>query len=443
MVPDGQEIAAAIFRRRPPVTGDSAQELRHLREENARLRTQLEVEREERKLLRFLMDSMPDFVSYVDQGLHYRFCNRRYADIAGRAAERVAGMHASEVLGEEALRRIQPHVERVLRGEVVQYEEYVDYRFGEEQYVDVRYVPRFGPDSEVRGFGVLVRNITAQHKAYEALRENTATLEDRVRERTESLRRLNETLERENEARKAAEQEVSQKGELLRLLARSLIEAHEMERRDLSRELHDDIGQTLTAVRIYASVIRNQHSSLDEVCPRSAETIIDLSGHLYDSVHRIMRRLRPRVLDDLGLAAALQSCIDDSGLAAAGIVVHGNIGAGLEGTDETVAIASYRLLQEALTNVIRHADARNVWICVVRKTLGRASDTDWYEALEMSVEDDGRGLFERSAEPQRLGLRGLEERIQGLGGELVIRNRPAGGMFLRATIPVGKGEHDG
>jgi PAS domain S-box-containing protein len=141
------------------MTEDPAEELRHLREENARLRAQLEGVREEHKLLRSLVDSLPDFVSYVDRDLHYRFCNRPYAEIAGRATERVAGMHASEVLGEEALRRIQPHVERALRGELVQYEEYVDYRFGEDQYVDVQYMPRFGPDSEVRGF----RSPGAQH----------------------------------------------------------------------------------------------------------------------------------------------------------------------------------------------------------------------------------------------------------------------------------------
>jgi PAS domain S-box-containing protein len=413
------------------------EELRQLRAENARLRAQVEVEREERELLRFLVDSLPDFVSYVGRDMRYRFCNRRYAEIAGRAAERVVGMHASDVLGEEALRRIQPHVKRALGGELVQYEESIDYRFGADQYVDVQYVPRFGPDSEVRGFGVVVRNITAEKKAQEALRENAATLENRVRERTEALRRLNEALERENEARKTAEQAVRQKGEQLRRLARSLIEAQEIERRNLSRELHDDIGQILTAVRAHASVIRNQHSSSDEVCPRSAQTIMDLSGHLYDSVHRIMRRLRPRALDDLGLAAALQSCIDSSGLEAAGIGVHASIGKGLEGMDENVALAAYRVVQEALTNVVRHADARNVWIRVVCKTLGRASDAHAREVLEVSIEDDGMGLPEEGVQ-HRLGILGLDERIQDLGGDLVIRNRPPGGVFLGASIPVRK-----
>lgn len=420
----------------PEAVDDLLEEVRQLREENARLRAELEVEREERRLLRFLVDALPDFVSYVDRDLHYRFCNRRYAEIAGRSAERVAGMHASEVLGEDALRHIQPHVERALGGELVQYEEYIDYRFGADQYVDVQYVPRLGPDSEVQGFGVVVRNITAERKAQEALRENAATLESRVHERTEALRRLNDALEQENEARKTAEQAVRQKREQLRRLARSLIEAQEMERRNLSRELHDDIGQILTAVRAHASVIRNQHSSSDEVCPRSAQTIMDLSGHLYESVHRIMRRLRPRALDDLGLAAALQSCIDSAGLQAAGIVARADIGTGLESVDETVAIAAYRLLQEALTNVVRHAGARNVWIRAVLKKLGKASDPDGRDLLEISVEDDGKGLPAKDVEPQRLGLLGIEERILGLGGDLVIQHRSAGGVVLRATIPI-------
>jgi two-component system, sensor histidine kinase and response regulator len=148
-----------------------AEELRLLREENARLRAQLEEVQDEYSLLRFLVDSLPDFVSYVDRDLHYRFCNRHYAEITGRPAERMAGMHVSEVLGTEALVHIQPHVEQALRGEFVCYEDYVHYRFGENQYVDVRYVPRVGPDSEVRGFGVVVRNITAQKEAEEAALE--------------------------------------------------------------------------------------------------------------------------------------------------------------------------------------------------------------------------------------------------------------------------------
>ncbi|HSM27096.1 MAG TPA: PAS domain-containing protein, partial [Thioalkalivibrio sp.] len=255
-------MTAFTSRRRPPGAPETpAEELLHLREENAQLRAQLERERDERELLRFLLDSLPDFVSYVDRDLRYRFCNRRYAEIAGRASERVAGMHASEVLGDEALRRIQPHVERVLRGEYVQYEEYVDYRFGEDQYVDVRYVPRVGPVAEVRGFGVVVRNITAQKQAYEELSKASTTLEKRVIERTEALQRLNQELGRENLARKEAEQALAEQGAQLRLLTRRLMAAQETERRNLVRELHDDVGQALTAVRTHASVIRNQHSS--------------------------------------------------------------------------------------------------------------------------------------------------------------------------------------
>jgi glucose-6-phosphate-specific signal transduction histidine kinase len=288
-----------------------------------------------------------------------------------------------------------------------------------------------------------VRNITAQKKAYEALRQNSANLETRVTERTELLQRLNQRLTRENQARRGAEKALAEQGGQLRLLARKLLEAQETERRNLVRELHDDVGQALTAVRTYAAVIRNQHSSSDDICPRSAQTIMDLSGQLYDSIHRIMCQLRPRALDDLGLSAGLQSCIDAAGLEAAGVAVHVRIGKGLERLDETVSIAAYRLLQEALTNVLRHADAGNVWIRVACEKRPKASDSYGREVLEISIEDDGRGLPEGGVQVQRLGLLGIEERVHSVGGDLVIRNRPAGGVFLRALIPVGKGAHDG
>jgi glucose-6-phosphate-specific signal transduction histidine kinase len=275
------------------------------------------------------------------------------------------------------------------------------------------------------------------------LKENSAHLELQVRERTRALRGLNETLERENEARKTAEQEVRQKSEQLRLLTRRLMAAQETERRNLVRELHDDVGQALTAIRTHASVIRSQHASPDAVCPRSAQTIMDLSGQLYDSIHRIMRKLRPRALDDLGLAVALRSCIDGAGLEAAGIAVHASIGKGLERLDETVAIAVYRLLQEALTNVVRHAQARNVWIRVACKKRPKAPDASAREVLEISIEDDGGGLPEGTVPVQRLGLLGIEERVRSVGGDLVLGNRRSGGMFLRAVIPVAQGESDG
>ena len=287
------------------------------------------------------------------------------------------------------------------------------------------------------------RSNRARVAAYRALAEERSSLELRVRERTGALRGLNEALEQENEARKTAEQAVKQQSEQLRLLTRRLMAAQETERRNLVRELHDDVGQALTAVRTHASVIRNQHSSSEDVCPRSAQTIMDLSGQLYESIHRIMRQLRPRALDDLGLSVALQSCIDGAGLEAAGIAVDVRIGEGLERLDETAAIAVYRLLQEALTNVVRHADAKTVWIRVACKKRPKAPGASAREVLEISVEDDGRGFPEGGVPVQRLGLLGIEERVHSVGGDLVIGNRPSGGMFMRAVIPVAQGESDG
>jgi two-component system, NarL family, sensor histidine kinase UhpB len=271
--------------------------------------------------------------------------------------------------------------------------------------------------------------------AYRTLDVERASLEIRVHERTEQLLASNEDLQRENRAREAAEKALRRKSGQLRLLARQLMDVQESERRSLARELHDDIGQTLTALRTHAQLIRQEHASPEDVCVRSADTIFGLSGQLYESTHRIMRRLRPRALDDLGLAGALQTCIDSAGLEALGVTVHTGLCGELEGLEDAVAITVYRLLQEALTNVARHAGARNVWIKLWR---GSPADSDHPagDRLWLTVEDDGRGMQESVLDKDRLGLLGAQERVEALGGSFAVEHGAAGGVLLRAEIPL-------
>ncbi len=172
----------------PPAPGN----LVSLEAEIGRLRARIrDLEARERNL-RFTLDAMPDFVSYVGSDLRYRVCNHRYGDIvaAGNGngngngnGKDLEGRLVSDVLGEEALRAIQPHVQRALRGEEVCYESWMDYRFGEGQYVEVQYVPHREADGQVEGFAVLVRNVTARKRAEEDLlaqRDLLATLVDSV-----------------------------------------------------------------------------------------------------------------------------------------------------------------------------------------------------------------------------------------------------------------------
>lgn len=268
------------------------------------------------------------------------------------------------------------------------------------------------------------------------LQQERATLEIRVEERTRRLSEMNDELARENRAREVAEAALQHKGKQLRLLARRLMEAQEQERRSLAQELHDDLGQTLTALRTHAQMIRQQHTSETDVCAKSAATILDLAGGLYDSTHRIMRGLRPRALDELGLAGALQSSIDAAGLTDLGIEVHADLCGDLEMLEDPVAITIYRLLQEALTNVARHSGARNVWIRLERGSPRNDPENIVGGMLRLSIEDDGCGMPEPVLDKDRLGLLGAQERVEALGGEFSVTTGANGGVFLWAQIPV-------
>jgi diguanylate cyclase (GGDEF)-like protein/PAS domain S-box-containing protein len=141
-----------------------------LEEEIDRLREQLAVLGAEHDVMTFILDSIPDYVSYVNADLAYQVCNRKYEIETGRAREAFLGKHVVEFMGEQGLAKIQRYVERVLKGELVTYEDCIDYRYLAQQNVQVQYAPHQSKEGTVIGFSVYVRNITAQHRAEEMLR---------------------------------------------------------------------------------------------------------------------------------------------------------------------------------------------------------------------------------------------------------------------------------
>ncbi len=141
-----------------------------LEEEINRLREQLADLQEERDLMAFILDSIPDYVSYVNADLTYKVCNRKYETEKGLSHDAFIGKHVVEFIGEQGFARIQPHVERVLKGELVTYEDHLDYKYLTKQDVQVQYAPHQSKEGAVIGFSVYVRNITAQYRAEEMLR---------------------------------------------------------------------------------------------------------------------------------------------------------------------------------------------------------------------------------------------------------------------------------
>ena len=222
--------------------------------------------------------------------------------------------------------------------------------------------------------------------------------------------------------------------EMLQSYSRQLIEAQESERQHIARELHDQIGQVLTAVRINLQTIWN---SCDVPASRSLiDEGIAVIDKALEQVRDLSFELRPSLLDDLGLSAALRWCADRF---AHRTMIQTRSTISLQDRmrlKPELETACYRIVQEALTNVARHARARNVAINL--GTLNRE--------IFLSIKDDGIGFdapFPKDgSSPIRLGLRGMRERALALGGRLEIESASSVGTEIRAYFPNGSKKNE-
>jgi signal transduction histidine kinase len=229
-----------------------------------------------------------------------------------------------------------------------------------------------------------------------------------------------------NEMAEALRQKERARQELLR----KLIAATEDERKRVARELHDGTGQSLTSLIAGLSAIEAEIGE-DARVERLAE-LRALAAHTLGEVHDLSRTLRPAALDDLGLMAALGKHCET--LAHRFDLVVDCQAVGFEGRPRLpgeVELAAYRIVQEALTNAVRHGQARTVNVLVQRKAT----------AMLVVIEDDGTGFAadgwrERSLEGGHLGLVGIEERAALLGGSLRVESAPGSGTSLFVEIPV-------
>lgn len=210
----------------------------------------------------------------------------------------------------------------------------------------------------------------------------------------------------------------------LRHLAASVVEAREEERRRIARELHDELGQRLTALKLEIAGLRSQDPWRDDGGRVTA--MLEMVDSSVSALRRIAADLRPLMLDDLGLNSAIESLARD---ASRRMDIEVTVSLGLE--DPSLApgadIALYRMVQEALTNVGRHAGATDVWI-----ELRQQGDE-----LILTVRDNGKGFPGRSiGQEGRFGLLGIRERALMLGGRLDIDNPPGGGGRIVVHLPL-------
>jgi two-component system sensor histidine kinase UhpB len=210
-------------------------------------------------------------------------------------------------------------------------------------------------------------------------------------------------------------------------LAVQLIDLQEQERRYLARELHDEFGQCLAAINAVAASIAH---TAERQCPdlvEEAERVARISGHMMDNVRNLLGRLRPAELDELGLAASLSSLVAGWNKHSAGKTKHRlNIADDCGSLQEAQAIALFRIAQECLTNIARHASAKQAEI-----TLATAEDR-----AVLTIRDDGVAETLPFQEGPGIGLLGIRERVAALQGKLTLSIAEPHGLKVEVVLPI-------
>jgi PAS domain S-box-containing protein len=326
--------------------------------------------------------------SYVDSEQRYRFINRNYENAHVLPQEQIIGKHVREVLGDSAYELAQEHIETVLSGQRVIYEAAFPLR-SRMSWMTVTYVPDLDEDGKAKGFFTLVTDITDRKKAEEALR-------------------------------------LSQ--EELRALAGQLISAKEEEAKRIARELHDEFGQRLALLNLKASEVVGLLSRRPEIAAEKLQTMSREIGSVAKAIHDLSRHLHPAVLSQLGLAMALESeCAHHS--QQDGLSVDFHSGSIPEQLPESTALCLYRVAQESLQNISKHAQANRARVIVDSRD----------NEIVLTVQDFGRGFDLDAVRGEGgLGLVSMEERVRMVGGTLSLYSKPGQGTKIEVCVPIGR-----
>ncbi len=321
----------------------------------------------------------PDVVYIKDRQGRYLLINACYEKLLEKRSQAVAGRSDHDLLPAAIADQFQAHDQQVLaEGRSLQIEEHFPHPDGLHTYLSVKF-PYYDEKGHIAGVGGISTDITALKKAQNQLRQ----------------------------------------------LSARIMEGQEKERSAIARELHDELGQVLTALRMDAVWMLERVKGKDSKAAERAEAMCRLIDENIEGVRSLAIRLRPGVLDDLGLVDALEWFTADfekrTGISC--VFDHQAI----PDVSDTVATAVYRITQEAMTNIGRHAEANHVGVALVAAN----------GCLTLTVNDDGRGFDTATlSEIQALGVAGMRERAALVGGQLGVQSGPGGGTTVTLEIPL-------
>ena len=342
-----------------------------------------------------LLNTIPAKVFFKDMDLRYTAVSQGCQDFFGRPAADILGKTNFDLIPREQAEEFQRMDIAVLLSGLPErnIEQMVTDSTGNRLFFSISLAPYFGPDGKTAGLVGISVDVTAAREA---------------EQRSQGLLRQN------------------------RLLTQRLFRLQESERRHLARELHDELGQWLTAIQAEAEAICSSSGAEREPgIYANARAIGKSAAEVQSVIRRILRRLRPSLLDELGLTESLQELAIQWRQHHPKIVCDLELDGNLDNLPESLNITLYRIVQEALTNIANHAQASHVRVWL-RREPGVASAP---EHLLLTVQDDGKGM-DPKLPLKGLGMLGMRERVIASGGEFMSHSAPGQGVCIEIRLPL-------
>jgi PAS domain S-box-containing protein len=386
-----------------------------------------QVERQAR-IFNTTLSSITDFAYIFDRDGRFIYANQPLLDLWGRSLDEAVGKNFFDLQYEDDLAtRLQQQIQQVIdTRQGIRDETPYTSPTGVEGFYEYIFTPVFAADGTVEVVAGSTRDYTERKRIEEAIRRSEALLqksheelERRVVERTAALSEMNAILQEEVRERRRIE------GERVELLRR-LVFAQEDERRRIAREMHDQFGQQLTVLKMKLDALREDCGEHMNLCEQ-LEALQAIAGQLDADVDHMVWEMRPTVLDDLGLQAALSSHIRNwSKHFGIPVELHAS-GMDKDRLTPEIETALYRIAQEALNNIAKHAQAAHVAIVLERRA----------DQVSLIIEDDGVGFDLQQvfgADDKGVGLIGMRERAALVGGAIEIESQPNVGATVVVRI---------
>jgi PAS domain S-box-containing protein len=384
--------------------------------------------RESEERFRLLVQGVREYaIFYLDPLGRVVSWNNGAERLKGYRTEEILGKHLSTFYSPEDVTNGKP--ERILeeaaqRGQTED-EGWRIRKNGSRFWANVVVTALRNPKGSLQGFAKVTRDMTERHEKEEALGKTKELLELRVEQRTTVLERVNEELRIEIAERARAEEQLNLSLDRLRALAARLQSVREEERTSIAREIHDELGQTCTAIKMDLALISRKATKRQTYLRAKAESAIELVDGMIVTLRKIASELRPRTLDDLGLTPALEWQAQEfegrTGVTCSIVLPPEPLV-----LDSELSTAIFRIFQESLTNVARHAHATRVEAFLEQEA----------DQLIFRVRDNGKGFDAREVKARKsLGLVGMQERALLLNGELTIEGIPDVGTNLTLRVP--------